>query len=84
MLEAAAAAVWHRESFLYFYIFCSGGIIMSNENNTHYRVSMRRVRQDPAEGLYVTKQEQRKYFLFTLGIVLLSMLSFLPLSSNKK
>lgn len=57
---------------------------MQNKTRKHYRVAMRQVREDPYAGMYVTKDDQKKCFLVTVGIIALSMLSLIPLILKSK
>ena len=47
---------------------------MYENTRRHYRVAQRDIYEDPYEGVYVTKEEQQKYFIVTAGLVLLSFL----------
>lgn len=48
---------------------------MYENTRRHYRVAQRDIYEDPYEGVYVTKEEQQKYFIATGILVLLSFLS---------
>ena len=45
-----------------------GGFSM-HQKRRHYRVALREIKESPAEGIYVTNEELRKYGIFA-GIVL--------------
>ena len=49
----------------------------------HYRVARREIFEDPADGLYVTKEEQREICLVTLSLFLLAFLAILILAIKK-
>ncbi|MBQ7758340.1 hypothetical protein [Anaerotignum sp.] len=40
-----------------------------HQKRRHYRVALREIKESPAEGIYVTNEELRKYGIFA-GIVL--------------
>ncbi len=50
----------------------------------HYRVAQRDIYEDPCEGVYVTKEEQQKYFIVTAALVLLSFLGAVAIILKKK
>ncbi|NDO46591.1 hypothetical protein [Clostridium sp. MD294] len=50
----------------------------------HYRVAQREIYEDPYEGVYVTKEEQQKYFIVTAGLVLLSFIGAVAVILKKK
>lgn len=49
---------------------------MEREHRRHYRVAMRQLEETPAEGIYVTKTEARRYAIVTaaLGVLLFLMI----------
>ncbi len=57
---------------------------MYENTRRHYRVAQRDIYEDPYEGVYITKEEQQKYFIVTAGLVLLSFLSAVAIILKKK
>ena len=57
---------------------------MQDRPRRHYRVAQKEIYEDPCEGIYVTKEEQKWYFLATAGLILLSFLALLPLAIRRK
>lgn len=58
---------------------------MYENKRRHYRVAKRDIYENPYEGIYVTKEEQNRYFLVTIGIVLLSFLgAMVSIVKNKE
>lgn len=57
---------------------------MYENNRKHYRVAKREIYEDPCEGIYVTKEEQKKCFILTLGLICLSFICLLPLSLRRR
>ena len=51
-----------------------GGISM-HEPRKHYRVALREIRETPANGVYLTKEELQKYGIFA-GLILLVLTFF--------
>lgn len=52
---------------------------MYENTRRHYRVAQRDIYEDPYEGVYVTKEEQQKYFIVAAGLILLSFISTLAI-----
>lgn len=57
---------------------------MYENNRRHYRVAQRDIYEDPYEGVYVTKEEQQKYFLAAALLVLLSFMGTVAIVLRKK
>lgn len=57
---------------------------MYENTRKHYRVAKREIYEDPYEGVYVTKDEQEKYFFATIGLLAVSIFSMLLLILKKK
>lgn len=57
---------------------------MYENKRRHYRVAQRDIYEDPYEGIYVTKEEQQKYFLAGALLVLLSFLGTVAIVLRKK
>jgi len=57
---------------------------MYENKRRHYRVAKRDIFEDPYEGIYVTKEEQHKYFIVTIGLILLSFLGAVSIILKKK
>lgn len=52
---------------------------MYENTRRHYRVAKREIYEDPCEGIYVTKEEYKKHFAITAGLIFLSFLSMLAI-----
>lgn len=46
-----------------------------HEKRRHYRVAMKEIKESPAEGVYVTNEELRKYGIFA-GVMFLILTIF--------
>lgn len=57
---------------------------MYENSRRHYRVAKKEIYEDPCEGVYVTYEEQEKYFLATVALIALSFLSTLLLILKKR
>ncbi len=56
---------------------------MYENHRKHYRVAKKEIYEDPYEGIYVTREEQERCFLITLGLIALSFLMMIPLALKK-
>ena len=61
-----------------------GGLSMYNNKRRHYRVAKNTIFEDPYNGIYITKKEQNKYFMTTIGVILLSFLGAVSIILKKK
>lgn len=57
---------------------------MYENKRRHYRVAQRDIYEDPCEGVYVTKEEEQKYFAAGALLILLSFLGILAIVLRKK
>ena len=55
-----------------------------NRVRRHYRVAKKEIYEDPYEGIYVTKEEFKKFSIATVLFVLFSFLTLMPLTILKK
>lgn len=56
---------------------------MYENTRRHYRVAKREIYEDPCEGIYVTKEEEQRNFLITLGLILLAFIAMIPIAFKK-
>lgn len=57
---------------------------MYENTRKHYRVAKKEIYEDPCEGIYVTKEEQKKCFLITIAMIALSFLAIFPIAFKNK
>ena len=53
-----------------------------NENQKHFRVPLQNIQESPANGVYLTKEELRKYGVFA-GLILAILTFFAVFDRNR-
>lgn len=58
--------------------------MQENRQRRHYRVAKKEIYEDPMEGMYVTKEEQRKFNILVIWLILLSFVSTLAVGLKRR